>query len=310
MSIVIYTKNEKQSQKWFDLLKTNLPKETIEIYPNVSNYKLVTFLVCWKPEEGLLDKFPNLKGIQSLGAGVDHILQHHSVPTSVQLSKVVDRNLTHDMWEHSMSIILSDMKNIQIHSKNQILKNWKPKRYKRIKDVSIGILGLGTIGSYVASRFADTGFKVRGWSRSKKDIPNVVAYSGNDGLKQLLGSSDYVVNIMPLTSETKGIIDSMFLSAMKNGSYLINIGRGAHVVDEDLLSSIDSGHLRGAALDVFHIEPLPEESLFWNHPSILITPHIASLTHVDSVYPQVVENYKKIKLGLPLANLVDLAKGY
>jgi len=310
MSIAIYTKNEKQSQKWFEALNSNLPNETIEIYPNISNSNLVTFLVCWKPEKGLLDKFPNLKAIQSLGAGVDHILQYHTIPSHIQVSKVVDDNLTHDMWEHSMSIILADMKNLHIHSKNQKIKNWKPKRYKRIKDISIGILGLGTIGKYVASQFSNVGFKVNGWARSKKEISNVDTFIGKSGLNSMLSISDYVVNILPLTKETAGIINSDFLSNMKSGSYLINIGRGQHVVDEDLLSIIDSGHVRGAALDVFHNEPLPLESPFWAHPSIVITPHVASLTHINSVYPQVVENYRRVKNEQILLNLVNLSKGY
>lgn len=310
MSIAIYTKNEKESQKWEQVLKSNLQNETIEIYPDISNLESVTFLVCWKPEENLLSKFPNLKAIQSLGAGVDHILDHHVVPSHIKVSKVVDDNLTHDMWEHTMSIILSDMKNLPIHAKNKMSKTWSPKRYKRIKDVSIGILGLGTIGKYVASQFAKTGFKVGGWSKSKKEVQNVITYSDESGLKSLLSVSDYVVNILPLTKETSGIINHNLLSNMKQESYLINIGRGPHVVNADLLSNIDSGHLRGAALDVFHCEPLPKESPFWNHSSIIITPHTASLTHIDSVYPQVVVNYIRLIKGLHLFNLVDLSKGY
>jgi glyoxylate/hydroxypyruvate reductase A len=310
MSIAIYTKNDKQSQKWKQILKSNLQNVTIEIYPNISKLESITFLVCWKPEKNLLSKFPNLKAIQSLGAGVDHILDHHPVPSHIQVSKVVDDNLTHDMWEHALSIILSDMKNLPLHSKNQISKTWRYKKYKRIKDVSIGILGLGTIGKYVAIKFASIGFKVGGWSRSKKDIDNVVSYSEDSGMKSLILESDYIVNILPLTNDTKGLIDHDFLSNMKKGSYFINIGRGPHVVDADLIASIDAGHLRGAALDVFHSEPLPIESPFWKHSSIIVTPHIASLTHIDSVIPQVVENYMRLVKGELLLNLVDLSKGY
>ncbi len=310
MSIAIYTKNVKQSQKWKQILRSKLQNEKIEIYPNITNFDSVTFLVCWKPEENLLRKFSNLKAIQSLGAGVDHILDHHIVPSHIQVSKVVDNNLSHDMWEHAMSIILSDMKNLSIHAKNQASKTWKYKKYKRIKDVSIGILGMGIIGKYVAMKFANTGFKVGGWSRSKKEIQNVVSYSEDSGMKSLLLDSDYVVNILPLTKETKGLIDHNFFSNMKKGSYFINIGRGRHVVDADLLSNIDIGHLRGAALDVFQSEPLPKESPFWNHSSIIVTPHIASLTHIDSVYPQVIENYLRLIKGERLLNLVDLTKGY
>lgn len=290
MSIAIYTQNEKQSQKWLQKLKSNLEGEQVEVYPNISNFDDVTFLVCWKPEDGLLDKFPNLEAIQSLGAGVDHILDHHSIPSGIQLSKVVDDNLTHDMWEHTLSIIMADLKNLDTHSRNQNDKNWYPKRYRRIKEVSIGILGLGAIGKYVAAQFANVGFEVMGWAKSIKDITNVQTFAGDVGLGSMLSMSDYVVNILPLTRDTESIIADEFLIMMKQGSYLINIGRGSHVVEKDLLSNIKNGALRGASLDVFHTEPLPRNSPLWSHPSIRITPHVASLTHIDSVYTLVVDN--------------------
>ncbi len=310
MSIGIYTRNEKQSQKWLQKLRSNLPGIVVEVYPDISRPADVAFLVCWKPVTGLLDEFSNLKAIQSLGAGVDHILDHHNVPPHIQVSKVVDDNLTHDMWEHALTMIMADMKNLDIYATNQSNKMWNPKRYKRIKDVSVGILGLGTIGKYVASQFVSVGYDVSGWSRSEKDIAGVDTFTGEAGLSSVLAISDYVINILPLTPSTTGLIDKEFLSMMKEGSYLINIGRGAQVVDQDLIWSIENGPLRGAALDVFHNEPLPEENLFWNHTSIRITPHVASLTHIDSVYHQVVENYKLLISGKSINNRIDLKKGY
>ena len=310
MSIAIYTQNDKQSQKWLEKLSDSLVGEKVEVYPNISNFTDVEFLVCWKPETGLLDRFPNLRAIQSLGAGVDHILDHHTISTDIQVSKVVDDNLTHDMWEHALSIIMADMKHLSYHAKNQSDITWKPKRYKRIKDVSVGILGLGTIGRYVASQMSNIGFAVSGWSKSKKDIANVTTYVGESGLMSMLATADFVINILPLTPDTESMIDATFLGKMKQGAFLINIGRGSHVVEKDLLDSIDSGHLRGAALDVFRVEPLPGDNPLWSHASVSVTPHIASLTHIDSVYPQVAENYRRLKEGKPLLHRIDLEKGY
>lgn len=310
MSVAIYTKNEKQSARWQEVLRRELPDLSIEVYPSIKDFSKIKLLVCWKPYKGLIERFPNLKAIQSLGAGVDHIFKENTVASGIQVSKVVDHQLRQDMWEHALSIIMADMKNLRLYQERQKEKIWKPKRYKRMKDVSIGILGLGSIGSYVASRFAEMGFSVQGWSRSDKDIDGVESSCGEAGLKNLCSSVDYLVNILPLTEATRGILNDDLFSLMKPSSYLVNIGRGAHVVEEDLLKCLEEEVIRGAALDVFSTEPLPENSAFWHRAGVTITPHVASLTHIDSVYPQVVENVKRLEANLPLLNAIDVRREY
>jgi len=310
MSVAIYTKNKKQLNRWQEILKSELPEKKVEIYPDISDFTSIDFLICWKPYSGLVEKFPNLKAIQSLGAGVDHIFDTNEIDPVIQVSKIVDHQLTHDMWEHVLSIVLADMKNLALYQKQQTTYLWKPKRYRRFKDTTIGILGLGTIGSYVARQFAQLGFKVAGWSGSKKEIANVETHVGQSGLDMVCNESDFLINILPLTNATSGILNKELFSKMKPSSYLINVGRGAHVVDEDLVASLRDGEIRGAALDVFHMEPLPVNHDFWNNTQILVTPHIASLTHIDSVYPQVVENIRRLDAGRVLLNTIDVEKGY
>ena len=310
MSVAIFTHNEKQSNRWSSILKKELPEHSIEVYPSISHFESVEFLICWKPYKGLIDKFPNLKAIQSLGAGVDHIFEENSIDPSIQISKVVDHQLTHDMWEHTLAIVLSDMKHLPLHRETQKENIWKPKRYKRFKDVKIGILGLGAIGNYVARQFSDLGFDVLGWSKSEKSIEGVESHQGTSGLTTVCEQSDYLINILPLTPDTLGILNAQLFSKMKPSSYLINVGRGGHLIDQDLIDYLDSDHIRGAALDVFHIEPLPTNHPFWSHPKILVTPHIASLTHIDSVYPQVVENIRLLDQGKSLMNRIDVVKMY
>ncbi len=310
MSIAIYTKNEKQSRKWLDILKRELPDFRIEIYPNINYFEAVELLICWKPYTGLIDKFTNLRAIQSLGAGVDHIFDYNAIHASIQVSKIVDDQLTQDMWEHVLGIVMADMKNLDLYREQQKTNSWKPKRYKRIKDTTIGILGLGTIGKYVADQFANLGFEVLGWSRSPKTLQKITSFVGQEGMEQVGRNADYLINILPLTTETRGVFDKDFFSIMKPSSLFINVGRGPHVVDDDLIDCLDSDILRGAALDVFHTEPLPEDHKFWAHPKILVTPHIASLTSIKSVFPQVVENIQRLNTGKPMLNVIDVEKGY
>ena len=310
MSTAIYTKNTKESNSWRIVLQEELPDQTIEVYPSIADYNDVEFLICWKPYHGLIAQFPNLKAIQSLGAGVDHIFDANTIDAHIQVSKIVDDQLTQDMWEHTLSIVMADMKNFAFFKDKQQNRTWKPRRYKRIKDIKIGILGLGTIGKYVATQFETLGFQVTGWSRSTKSLPNIMTYMGQEGINQVCSNSDYLINILPLTIETKGIMNKGVFVYMKPSSYFINVGRGSHVVDNDLIECLDNEILRGAALDVFQIEPLSDDHPFWSHLKILITPHIASLTNIESVYPQVIENIRRLDSGLPLLNLIDVGKGY
>ena len=310
MSVAIYTKNTKQSNAWRIVLQEELPNQTIEVYPSISDHNKVELLICWKPYHGLIAQFPNLKAIQSLGAGVDHIFADNVIDAHIQVSKIVDDQLTQDMWEHVLSIVLNDMKNLFQYQDQQKQNLWKPKRYKRINDVSIGILGLGTIGSYVARQFGLLGFIVLGWSRTNKQIDNVTTFVGNGGLESICNQSDYLINILPLTKETRGILNKNLFSTMKTDSYLINVGRGQQLVESDLIAALNSEQIRGAALDVFDMEPLPETHAFWENSNIQVTPHIASLTHIKSVYPQVVENIKRLNAGSQLLNCIDIEKGY
>lgn len=310
MSVVIYTKNAKQSQAWLTTLKEELPNHTIEIYPSIEDFNAVKLLICWKPPQNMIAQFPNLEAIQSLGAGVDHIFESNTIDAHIQVSKIVDDQLTHDMWEHCLSIVFNDMKNLPFYQTKQSEKVWKPRRYKRIKDISIGILGLGTIGMYVAENFANLGFKVMGWSKSVKNSASIFTFKGQNGLIKVCEDSDYLVNILPLTDATKGILNTSLFSKMKSDGFLINVGRGQHLVDEDLIIALENEELRGASLDVFQVEPLSDSHPFWSQSKIQITPHIASLTHIKSVYPQVVENIRRIHSDKALLNRIDVGKGY
>jgi glyoxylate/hydroxypyruvate reductase A len=309
MSILIIFEN-KNPQLWADRLKEKLPKSKVEIYPYVKDNMDVEFVVCWKPKINLLSQYPKLKVIQSVGASVDHIVNSQTNFEKTIITRIVDPQLSNDMWEFLLALVLSQLKNIPLYGKQQEAKVWKQKNYRNIKDTTISILGLGKIGSFVAERFADMGFTVQGWSASLKDIPKVKCFAGKHEFDLCVQDANFLINILPLTKETEGILNKQTLTLLPAGSFLINVGRGEHINETDLIELLDETHLSGALLDVFPEEPLPDNHLFWNRQDVQITPHIASLTHVESAIDQVVDNYLCFKNGENLKNVVSLQKGY
>lgn len=309
MSIAIIF-NNKAPQKWAETLKKHLPETEIEIYPNIKNFEAVDFALCWKPEKDVLAKFPNLKVIHSVGAAVDHITKTQNIKENQTICRIVDENLSNDMFEFLLAAILNHIKNLSIYQTQKEHQNWQPQTYKTFKDITISILGVGNIGAFVAAKLADLGFKVKGWALSEKVISGVKTYAGDKEIAEFLIDTDILINILPVTTQTENIIDKEMLSQINKDGYFINVGRGEHLVEEDLISVLNSGQLSGALLDVFKTEPLPKNHPFWLHPKIQITPHIASITNVESAAVLVVENYQNHLNGLPLKHTLSLTKGY
>ncbi len=304
MSIAVIYDN-KDPKPWVDALSKHLPVEKIEIYPNIEEYSKVEFVLAWKAKKDDFLKFPNLKAIQSLGASVDHIFSIFEVPENVQVARIVDFRLADDMWEFVLSIILKEMKNISQFRVDQTNKLWRPTKYKHITEISVGILGAGEIGMHVAKKLAAIGFNVSVWSRNRKFEDGIASYCGSEELEIFLSKLDYLVDILPFTKATYHLIDYNFLKKLKKNAFLINVGRGEQVVDEDLIKCLDEGHIKGALLDVFHIEPLPVSHPYWKHPKVQITPHIASITNIESSILQISENFNRMKTGKPLLNLAN-----
>ncbi len=309
MSIVIIC-NERYAKNWSKALKEKLPKAEIEIYPNIQSYEKVEFAAVWKAPAGVLSQFPNLEAVQSLGAGVEHIFHSQKINKKTTIARIIDPQLSEDMWEYVLMLVLNHLKNTRIYFQKELKKEWKQLRYKTIKETTVSILGLGKIGSHVAVKFSQIGFNVQGWSNSEKNIPEVKSFFGKNSFDKMLGDTDVLINILPLTSDTEGILNKTNLLKLKKGAYLINVGRGLHVVDEDLLALIDVEHLSGAALDVFHEEPLPEDHPFWSHMKITVMPHVAGLTNTRTAVSQIVENYERMKKGEGLLNVVSHDRKY
>lgn len=308
MSIVLIC-NNKDPLPWAEGLSQAFPDTPVEIYPEVKDRKAVKFAVCWKPKPGDLTQFPALELVQSLGAGVEHVLQTNPITPPLRLCRIVDPGLANDMWEFVLAAVMNHLKRLQLYRDQQQQKNWQQHSYGTIAQTRIGILGLGKIGSLVAQRFAQLGFPVRGWSASAKSIAGVKTYQGTE-LSDCLAASDILINILPLTSSTTGILKLETLQQLPQGAFVINVGRGGHLVDQDLLTLLDNNHLSGAFLDVFHQEPLPTAHPFWSHPKVTVTPHIASLTNVETAMSQIIENYQRLCAGKQLLHQVQIEKGY
>jgi glyoxylate/hydroxypyruvate reductase len=309
MSILLIC-NNKDPKPWAEALDEKLPAERIEIFPEVENDKSVEFIICWRPEKNIFKRFPNLKAIQSLGASVNHIFDTNRVRDNIQVSRIIDSQLSQDIFEFTLAATLNHIRRLNTYARLQEMKAWIPMPYRSIKKTTVSILGLGKIGGYVAKKFAAMGFKVQGWSTSVKKIPGVKSFTGKEGLYKLLENTEVLINILPLTKETKGILNRRTMSRLKSDAYIINAGRGEHIVEKSLLEQIKRTHISGALLDVFYEEPLPIEHPFWNHSEIRITPHIAALTNIKTSIGQIVENYNCLKKGKKLLNTVSVTKGY
>lgn len=309
MSILLIFEN-KNVEPWKKALIEKLPNTTIEVYPNVKNNESVDFVICWKPKKNVFKQFPNIKIIQSVGASIEHITNSQTINTDSIITRIIDKKLSNDMWEFLIAIVLSELKNTRIYLAQKSSKTWHQHDYKSISNTSVSILGLGQIGSFVAEKFGQIGFNVKGWSNSSKQIPNVNSYHKENEFNLFLNNSDFLINLLPLTDKTKGILNKSTFQELPRNSFVINVGRGEHLIEEDLINQLDNSLLSGAFLDVFKEEPLPKEHLFWNHPKIQITPHVASLTNVKTATNQIIENYNRFLNNEELINIVSLKKGY
>ncbi len=281
----------------------------IDVWPRVENKQRVTFALSWRHPEKVLDGYPNLKVVSSLGAGADHVLGDESIPQSVQISRIVIPSLKTQMAEY----VLNAVQNYRLHTSKYVDQKregfWSTHEPVAKDQCKIGIMGLGEIGIEVARNLSERGFSVNGWSSSQKEIDGTSCFSG-DELDDFLSVSNVLVCLLPLTEQTRGILDLEVFKKLKSPSFIINVARGAHLIEEDLIYALDIGELEGACLDVFEEEPLPENHIFWNRPKIMITPHVASLTDPKEAAELIVENYKRSLSGMPLLHEVDRTKGY
>ncbi|MCF2856351.1 glyoxylate/hydroxypyruvate reductase A [Pseudoalteromonas sp. SMS1] len=297
----------RNNDKLMAKLQEALPETKIEQWPNCENMEDIEFVLAWNAPDELWQQLPNLKVVQSYGAGVDGI-PLAILPSSVKVTRIVDQQLSVDMAEYVLSHVLAYKLRHREYTSNQTERYWKPRR--SVAGDSVGILGLGELGCRTASLLSRHGFSVRGWSRTLKDLSNVECYAGEAQFEQFLTGLDYVVCLLPLTSATQGILNAQLFSLVSSECLLINVARGQHLVEADLLNALDENELGAAVLDVFTTEPLPEAHPFWKHPKITVTPHVAAVTNLDTVVAQIAANARACFANQALQNRVMQDRGY
>jgi glyoxylate/hydroxypyruvate reductase A len=308
---IAYITRGSDGERWRQFLEPALaPLDFRSLKNGLGNLDDIDVALAWKPDKDVLASLKNLKMVVSLGMGVDHLLADNRVPPGVAVTRIVDDGLIGQMSEYAIYWALHFHRDMDKYGVHEKAATWKVEPFVDTIDRRVGIMGLGTIGQDTAQKFKIMGFPTAGWSRSPKSVPGVESFHGADGLAKFLARTDILVNVLPLTRETHGILNARTLGALPRGSYLINMGRGGHTVDEDVIAALDSGQLNGAALDVFATEPLPQDHAFWAHPKLRVTPHIAGATNPRTAAAGVIENIKRVRSGQPLLNEVDPKTGY
>jgi glyoxylate/hydroxypyruvate reductase A len=310
MAVLLATKLSAM-EDWRDALLALEPSLDIRMYPEAGDPTDIEAAVVWTAHDmAELRRYPNLRLIVSMGAGVDHLMRPPGPPPGVPVARLVDTRLTQGMTEWVLLNVLRFHRQDPEYRAQQARRIWHELPAPETAARRIGILGLGELGLDAATRLQQLGFPVMGWSRRPKSVPGVESFHGDAGLAAMLPRSDILICLLPLTPETRGLLNAGLFALLPRGAYLLNAARGGHLVQEDLLAALDSGQLAGAALDVTDPEPLPPEHPFWGDSRIILTPHAASITIPASAAPQVVENIRRLRSGQPHLNLVDFAAGY
>lgn len=269
-------------------------------------------LACaWHPPHDAFERYPNLQAVCSIGAGADNILTCASLRPGIDVVRIVDPDQAQTMAGFVAWHVIGHQRSFATYREQQRDRVWRPMGQRSAQSVPIGILGFGAIGQRVATHLALLGFPIVAWSRTAKLTSSPVrSFHGREGLDAMLGETEVLVNLLPLTRETHGILDGGLFNRMRRGSYLIQVGRGEHLVEHDLLAALDSGQLAGAALDVFGTEPLAPAHPFWRHPNIVVTPHDACDASAGAVADTLVATADAIRNGQRPPNVIDRERGY
>jgi len=301
---------QEDPQRWLPGLRAALPAARFHLWPEIPDPAAIEVALVAKPPAGALGAFPALKLVQSLWMGVDGLLADPSLPRGVPLARLVDPGMVAAMGETVLARVLDWHRHLYRYRAQQRRRVWQPLPQRLAAERTVGLLGLGELGRSVAQRLLELDFRLCGWSRRQKEIDRIECFSGPDGLDSLLAKCGALVCLLPLTDHTRGILNARSLALLPRGSCVINVARGAHLVEADLVAALDAGQLAHAYLDVFETEPLPASHPFWRHPGVSLTPHIGALTDPRTALPVVIRNLERVQRGEPPEALVDAAAGY
>lgn len=299
-----------KAEPWVAGLRAEFPAENVEDW--APGAPPADYAVVWTPPQQFLDEQPQLKALFNIGAGVDALLKLR-LPPAAAVVRLDDAGMSVQMAEYVSHAVIRHFREFDGYEADILGGKWSYRKPHLRSDFPVGVMGLGVLGDRVARTLAQFDFPVKGWSRSPKTVAGVQCFSGEAGMADFLAATRILVCLLPLTPETTNIINRDTLSKLQPGAYVINVARGAHLVDEDLIALINSGHIAGATLDVFRTEPLPAEHAFWKQPKISITPHTSARTLREETIAQIAGKIRAAQSGTPIASLagvVDRNKGY
>ena len=307
---VTFCCTDTNAQPWLEGLRAALPAAEVEFW--TSGVAAADFAVVWAPPQQFFDEQTALKGIFNIGAGVDALMKL-SLPAGVPVVRLDDAGMSVQMAEYVCHAVIRHFREFDAYEADVAGGKWSYRKPRSRSDFPVGVMGLGVLGERVAQALKLFDLPVRGWSRSAKTIDGVQCFSGDEGFQKFLAGTRILVCLLPLTPQTENILNHSNLSQLLPGAYVINVARGGHVVDDDLIALIDSGHLAGATLDVFRQEPLPSAHAFWAHPKISVTPHTSARTLRAESIAQIAGKIQALHGGAAIASIagvVDMKKGY
>ena len=294
-------------EPWLESLTTLLPEAEVFVWQPGS--PVADHAVVWAPPQAFIDEQAGLKTLFNLGAGVDALLQLR-LPPELQVVRLDDAGMSVQMAEYVCHAVIRHFREFDAYERDVRAGKWSYRKPHLRSDFSVGVMGLGVLGARVAKTLQAFEFPVNGWSRSVKQLPGVQCFAGMQQLDAFLASSRVLVNLLPLTAETENILNKTNMAKLPPQAYVINVARGRHLVEEDLLDLLENGHLSGATLDVFRTEPLPAEHVFWTHPKITVTPHTSARTLREESAAQIANKIKALAQGRPISGGVDRRTGY
>lgn len=309
--IIIAVAASERAEHWLEVFREQQPAHEYVLWQPGADTVGADYALVWQPDKQLFMQEPQLKAIFNLGAGVDALGINEVIPAHLPVYRLEDGGMAQQMAEFALYGLLLATQRFAPYPAQQKEKQWRRHPPVIASEWPVGVMGYGQIGAHVAKVFAQLGYPVAAWARSARETPpEINFYHGTEQLAGFLGRTRLLINVLPLTEATRGIINAQNLQLLQVGGFLVNMARGPHVCDEDLISKLDSGHLSGALLDVFHVEPLPETHPFWTHPAVHITPHIAGISLHDESARQVLEKIEQIEQGKTPTGRVNPELGY
>lgn len=306
---LLFLSDFQDAKVWSEAIKKLDPQIEIYCWPEVPHPEKVEFIGSWSYEDVDYTKFPNLKAVSSLAAGIDHF-KLNKIPQHVPVARIIDPDMRVQMSEYVILAVMNYRRHFIAYKQQQQQKIWcKIPEIEMIK-LTVGIMGIGSLGLNAALKLRNVGYPVIGWSRTKKTIADIQIFAGEAELPDFLRRTKILICFLPVTAKTKNILNAKLFAMLPQGAYIINVARGALLVEEDLIKFINNGHLAGACLDVYRQEPLPMGHPFWQHPRIMMTPHMSSNPILQTAVQQIVTNYHRMQRGQKLLNEVNKNFGY